>query len=102
MKSFKQYFFEAINGPKIIMIGGPGAGKSTYSEIITNISRNYFDKDYESPDLCRIRRINKILSDIEYETLDEVKLQVIKNEAKTTLVNFLEDSKDADYYEKPI
>jgi hypothetical protein len=25
MKSFKQYFFEAINGPKIIMIGGPGA-----------------------------------------------------------------------------
>jgi len=35
MKSFKQYFFEAINGPKIIMIGGPGAGKSTYSEIIT-------------------------------------------------------------------
>ena len=35
MKSFKQYFFEAINGPKIIMIGGPGSGKSTYSEIIT-------------------------------------------------------------------
>jgi len=34
MKSFKQYFFEAINGPKIIMIGGPGSGKSTYSEII--------------------------------------------------------------------
>jgi len=35
MKGFKQYFFEAINGPKIIMIGGPGSGKSTYSEIIT-------------------------------------------------------------------
>ena len=35
MKSFKQYFFEAINGPKIIMIGGPCSGKSTYSEIIT-------------------------------------------------------------------
>ena len=34
MKSFKQYFFEAINGPKVIMIGGPGSGKSTYSEII--------------------------------------------------------------------
>ena len=34
MKSFKQYFFEAINGPKIIMIGGPGSGKSTYSDII--------------------------------------------------------------------
>jgi len=34
MKSFKQYFFEAINGPKIIMIGGPGSGKSTYSELI--------------------------------------------------------------------
>jgi len=35
MKSFKQYFFEAIDRPKIIMIGGPGSGKSTYSEIIT-------------------------------------------------------------------
>ena len=35
MKSFKQYFFEAINGPKVIMIGGPGSGKSTQSELIT-------------------------------------------------------------------
>jgi len=35
MKSFKQYFFEALDRPKIIMIGGPGSGKSTYSEIIT-------------------------------------------------------------------
>jgi len=35
MKSFKQYFFEAIDRPKLIMIGGPGSGKSTYSEIIT-------------------------------------------------------------------
>ena len=34
MKSFKQYFFEAINGPKINMIGGPGSGKSTYSELL--------------------------------------------------------------------
>ena len=35
MKSFKQNFFEAIDRPKLIMIGGPGSGKSTYSEIIT-------------------------------------------------------------------
>jgi len=34
MKSFK-YFIEAINNPRIIMIGGPGSGKSTYSEIIS-------------------------------------------------------------------
>ena len=34
MKTFKQYFSEAVNGPKIIMIGGPGSGKSTYSELI--------------------------------------------------------------------
>jgi len=34
VKSFKQYFFEAINKPKVIMIGGPGSGKSTYSELI--------------------------------------------------------------------
>ena len=44
MKSFKQYFFEAINGPKVIMIGGPGSGKSTYSELINkelNIAHIY-------------------------------------------------------------
>jgi len=34
IESFKNMFFEAINGPKIIMIGGPGSGKSTYSELI--------------------------------------------------------------------
>ena len=34
MKGFKQYFFEAINKPKLIMIVGPGSGKSTYSEIL--------------------------------------------------------------------
>ena len=34
MQTFKQFFFEAINGPKLIMIGGPGSGKSTYSELI--------------------------------------------------------------------
>ena len=35
MKTFGQFFSEAVNEPKIIMIGGPGSGKSTYSEIIT-------------------------------------------------------------------
>ena len=35
MLGFKQYFFEAINRFKIIMIGGFGSGKSTYSELIT-------------------------------------------------------------------
>ena len=34
MKTFKHFYFEAINGPKIIMIGGPGSGKSTYSELL--------------------------------------------------------------------
>ena len=35
MKSFKDYIFEALGRRRIIMIGGPGSGKSTYSEIIT-------------------------------------------------------------------
>ena len=35
MKSFKDYIFEAIGRKRIIMIGGPGSGKSTYSEIIS-------------------------------------------------------------------
>ena len=34
MKSFKDYISEAKT-KRIIMIGGPGSGKSTYSEIIT-------------------------------------------------------------------
>lgn len=34
MKSFKQHIFEAIGRKRIIMIGGPGSGKSTYSEIL--------------------------------------------------------------------
>ena len=34
MKSFKQHIFEALGRMRIIMIGGPGSGKSTYSEIL--------------------------------------------------------------------
>ena len=34
MKSFKDYIFEALGRKRIIMIGGPGSGKSTFSEII--------------------------------------------------------------------
>ena len=35
MKSFKDFIFEAMGRKRIIMIGGPGSGKSTYSEIIS-------------------------------------------------------------------
>jgi len=35
VKSFKDYIFEALGRKRIIMIGGPGSGKSTYSEIIS-------------------------------------------------------------------
>jgi len=34
MKGFKDYIFEAMGRRRIIMIGGPGSGKSTYSEIL--------------------------------------------------------------------
>ena len=34
MKSFKQYFSEA-ESKRIILMGGPGSGKSTYAEFIT-------------------------------------------------------------------
>ena len=35
VKSFKDYIFEALGRKRIIMIGGPGSGKSTYSKYIT-------------------------------------------------------------------
>ena len=34
MKSFKDYIFEALGRKRYIMIGGPGSGKSTYSEFM--------------------------------------------------------------------
>jgi adenylate kinase len=47
MKSFKEYIFkflEEVRQPKIILIGGPGSGKSTYAKFISkefNISHIY-------------------------------------------------------------
>ena len=34
MKGIKDYIFEAMGRRRINMIGGPGSGKSTYSEIL--------------------------------------------------------------------
>ena len=78
MKSFKQYFFEAINGPKIIMIGGPGAGKSTYSEIITkklNIPHIYTGdmmRQLAKQDTPDGRRVKDLLSKGQFAPLNIV------------------------------
>jgi len=78
MKSFKQYFFEAINGPKIIMIGGPGAGKSTYSEIITkklNIPHIYTGdmmRQLAKQDTPDGRRVKELLSKGQFAPLNVV------------------------------
>ena len=78
MKSFKQYFFEAINGPKIIMIGGPGAGKSTYSEIITkklNIPHIYTGdmmRQLAKQDTPDGRRVKDLLSKGQFAPLSVV------------------------------
>ena len=78
MKSFKQYFFEAINGPKIIMIGGPGAGKSTYSEIITkklNIPHIYTGdmmRQLAKQDTPDGRRVKDLLSKGQFAPLEIV------------------------------
>ena len=78
MKSFKQYFFEAINGPKVIMIGGPGAGKSTYSEIITkklNIPHIYTGdmmRQLAKQDTPDGRRVKELLSKGQFAPLNVV------------------------------
>ena len=92
MKSFKQYFFEAINGPKIIMIGGPGAGKSTYSEIITkklNIPHIYTGdmmRQLAKQDTPDGRRVKDLLSKGQFAPLsiviNAVKERVSKSDAQ--------------------
>src|SRR5210317_1602426 len=92
MKSFKQYFFEAINGPKIIMIGGPGAGKSTYSEIITkklNIPHIYTGdmmRQLAKQDTPDGRRVKDLLSKGQFAPLsiviNAVKERVSKPDAQ--------------------
>ena len=92
MKSFKQYFFEAINEPKIIMIGGPGAGKSTYSEIITkklNIPHIYTGdmmRQLAKQDTPDGRRVKDLLSKGQFAPLsiviNAVKERVSKPDAQ--------------------
>jgi len=92
MKSFKQYFFEAVNGPKIIMIGGPGAGKSTYSEIITkklNIPHIYTGdmmRQLAKQDTPDGRRVKDLLSKGQFAPLsiviNAVKERVSKPDAQ--------------------
>ena len=96
MKSFKQYFFEAINGPKIIMIGGPGAGKSTYSEIITkklNIPHIYTGdmmRQLAKQDTPDGRRLKDLLSKGQFAPLNivinAVKERVSKPDAENGYV----------------
>ena len=87
MKSFKQYFFEAINGPKIIMIGGPGAGKSTYSEIITkklNIPHIYTGdmmRQLAKQDTPDGRRVKDLLSKGQFAPLNIV-INAVKDRLK--------------------
>src|SRR5210317_2648854 len=96
MKSFKQYFFEAINGPKIIMIGGPGAGKSTYSEIITkklNIPHIYTGdmmRKLSKQDTPDGRKVKELLAKGEFAPIDivmrAVKERVTQSDAQNGYV----------------
>ena len=77
MKSFRQ-FLEDVNGPKIIMIGGPGAGKSTYSEIITkklNIPHIYTGdmmRKLSKQDTPDGRKVKELLAKGEFAPIDIV------------------------------
>ena len=83
MKSSKQYFFEAINGPKVIMIGGPGSGKSTYSELITkelNIAHIYTGdmmRDLSKKDTPDGKKVKELLDQGKFAPTEIVMREVI-------------------------
>jgi len=95
MKSFRQ-FLEAVNGPKIIMIGGPGAGKSTYSEIITkklNIPHIYTGdmmRKLSKQDTPDGRKVKELLAKGEFAPIDivmrSVKERVSQSDAQNGYV----------------
>jgi len=84
MKSFKKYLSEAISGPKIIMIGGPGSGKSTYSKIITkklNIPHIYTGdmmRDLAKQDTPEGKKVKDLMSQGKFAPL-EVVVKAVKN-----------------------
>ncbi len=78
MKTFKKHLFEAMNGPKVIMIGGPGSGKSTYSEIITkklgipHIYTGDMMRELAKQDTPNGKKVKELLSKGEFAPLDIV------------------------------
>jgi adenylate kinase len=84
MKSFKKYLSEAINGPKIIMIGGPGSGKSTYSKIITeklkipHIYTGDMMRDLAKQDTPEGKKVKDLISQGKFAPL-EVVVKAVKD-----------------------
>jgi len=78
MKTFKKHLFEAMNGPKVIMIGGPGSGKSTYSEIITkklgipHIYTGDMMRELAKQDTPNGKKVKELLSKGEFAPLNVV------------------------------
>ena len=48
MKTFRDFIFEQIGRMRIIMLGGPGSGKSTYSKYLID----HFDITHIYPVVC--------------------------------------------------
>ena len=96
MKSFRDFIFEQLGRMRIIMIGGPGSGKSTYSEIITkklgipHIYTGDMMRKLAQQDTPDGRKVKELLSKGEFAPLDivikAVKERVSQSDAKNGYV----------------
>jgi adenylate kinase len=92
MKSFRDFIFEAMGRKRIIMLGGPGSGKSTYTEYLVK----EYDITHVYPgDMLRkeveIGKIAKSIIDRGEFVPNDIVLELIKNKVEQSPKGYVLD-----------